>query len=287
MRKSKRSRLPRPPRLKSLPFNKMIPNILTLLALCAGMTAIQFSLSENWEAAVYSILAAAILDTMDGRVARLLKGSSKFGAELDSLSDFIGFGVAPALMLFMWSTHDLGKPGWVVALLFGVCCALRLARFNTALESSMPPWAYNYFSGVPAPAGAGLVLTPMIVSFLIGDEIVRRPEVVAGFLIVVSAMLVSNIPTFSFKKFHVSQRWVLPTMLIVLLLFAASVSAPWMTLSVVLFLYIGTIPFSINAYNSLKKQANDIQGIKETPASDDGDAPEKKDPENEAMDLPK
>jgi CDP-diacylglycerol---serine O-phosphatidyltransferase len=271
MRTPKRARLPRPSRLNRLPFNKMIPNILTLLALCAGMTAIQYSLRENWEAAVYSILAAAILDTLDGRVARLLKGSSKFGAELDSLSDFIGFGVAPALMLFMWSTHDLGKPGWVVALLFGVCCALRLARFNTALESAMPPWAYNYFSGVPAPAGAGLVLTPMILSFLIGDEVVRQPEIVAGVLVVVSALLVSNIPTFSFKKFHISQRWVLPTMLIVLLLFAASVSAPWTTLSVVIFLYIGTIPFSIRAYSNLKKQANNIQGIAEEMDSSEKD----------------
>jgi CDP-diacylglycerol--serine O-phosphatidyltransferase len=241
----------------------MIPNILTLLALCAGMTAIQFSLSEDWQAAAYSIVAAAILDTLDGRIARLLKGASKFGAELDSLSDFICFGVAPALMLFMWSTHELGKPGWVVALIFGVCCALRLARFNTALESSMPPWAYNYFSGVPAPAGAGLVLMPMVLSFLIGEEILRKPEVVSAFLVITSVMLVSNIPTFSFKNLRISQRWILPTMLIALLFFAASVSAPWETLSMVLFLYIGTIPFSMRAFRNLKKQANDIQGINE------------------------
>jgi CDP-diacylglycerol---serine O-phosphatidyltransferase len=274
MRKPQRPRLPRPRGLKSLPFNIMIPNILTLLALCAGMTAIQFSLSENWQAAAYSIVAAAILDTLDGRIARLLKGASKFGAELDSLSDFICFGVAPALMLFMWSTHELGKPGWVVALIFGVCCALRLARFNTALESSMPPWAYNYFSGVPAPAGAGLALMPMVLSFLVGDEILRQPEIVSTFLVVTSAMLVSNIPTFSFKNFRVSQRWVLPTMLIVLLFFAASVSAPWETLSTILFLYIATIPFSIRAFNNLKKQANDIQGIngvEETTAPSDKD----------------
>lgn len=273
MRKPQRTRLPRPRGLKSLPFNIMIPNILTLLALCAGMTAIQFSLSENWQAAAYSIVAAAILDTLDGRIARLLKGASKFGAELDSLSDFICFGVAPALMLFMWSTHELGKPGWVVALIFGVCCALRLARFNTALESSMPPWAYNYFSGVPAPAGAGLALMPMVLSFLVGDDIMRQPEVVAAFLVITSAMLVSNLPTFSFKNFRVSQRWVLPTMLIVLLFFAASVSAPWETLSTVLFLYIGTIPFSIRAFSNLKKQANNIQGIEKvkqtTPPSDE------------------
>ncbi len=263
MRKLQRPGLPRPRGLKSLPFNIMIPNILTLLALCAGMTAIQFSLSENWHAASYSIVAAAILDTLDGRIARLLKGASKFGAELDSLSDFICFGVAPALMLFMWSTHELGKPGWAVALIFGVCCALRLARFNTALESSMPPWAFNYFSGVPAPAGAGLALMPMVLSFLIGDEILRKPEVVAAFLVITSAMLVSNIPTFSFKNFRVSARWVLPTMLIVLLFFAASVSAPWETLSMVLFLYIGTIPFSVRAFSNLKKQAHDIQGTNE------------------------
>ena len=267
MRTPQRSRILRPKGLKSLPFNIMIPNILTLLALCAGKTAIQFSLSENWEAAAYSIVAAAILDTLDGRIARLLKGASKFGAELDSLSDFICFGVAPALMLFMWSTHELGKPGWVFALLFGVCCALRLARFNTALESAMPPWAYNYFSGVPAPAGAGLALMPMVLSFLIGDDILRQPEVVATFLVITSAMLVSNIPTFSFKKFRVSQRWVLPTMLIALLLFAASVSAPWETLSTILFLYIGTIPFSVRAFSNLKKQANDIQGIDVSEAS--------------------
>ncbi|MCH7958471.1 MAG: CDP-alcohol phosphatidyltransferase family protein, partial [Proteobacteria bacterium] len=126
----------------------MIPNILTLLALCAGMTAILFGLQDRWEQAVFSLLVAAILDGLDGRVARILKGTSKFGAELDSLSDFICFGVAPAILLYLWTMQDLGRLGWVLVLLFSVCCALRLARFNTNLdEPDLPPWAYNFFSG--------------------------------------------------------------------------------------------------------------------------------------------
>jgi len=238
----------------------MIPNILTLLALCAGATAIRFALEGEWKLAMFSLVAAAILDTLDGRVARLLKGASKFGAELDSLSDFIGFGVAPAIMLYLWSMQDAGRVGWILALLFTVCCALRLARFNTALEgSSMPPWAYNFFSGVPAPAGAGLVLLPMILSFQLGDGFFREPAVVAVFLVAVAALMVSSIPTYAAKKFKVPNRWILPTMLAVGLVAAGAFTAPWQTLSLILVGYICTIPFSVRAFRNLRKQAEDIQ----------------------------
>ena len=148
----------RRPRLKALPFNRMIPNILTLLALCAGLTSIRFGLLEQWQLAVVALFAAAIFDGLDGRVARILKGTSKFGAELDSLSDFISFGVAPAIVLYLWTMQTWGNIGWLVVLIFSVCCALRLARFNTNLdEPNTPPWAVNFFTGVPAPAAGGRV----------------------------------------------------------------------------------------------------------------------------------
>ncbi|MFQ5617990.1 MAG: CDP-diacylglycerol--serine O-phosphatidyltransferase [Rhodospirillales bacterium] len=253
-------RRPRRPRLKGLPFNRMIPNILTLLALCAGMTAILFGLQNRWEQAVLAILVAAILDGLDGRVARILKGTSKFGAELDSLSDFICFGVAPAVMLYLWTMQDLGRLGWVLVLLFSVSCALRLARFNTNLdEPELPPWAYNFFSGVPSPAGAGLVILPIILSLQFGDGVLRQPQVVAVFLVVVSALLVSRIPTFALKKFKVPNPWILPTMLFVGLFAAMLVAEPWLTMATALIAYMVSIPFSVRAFRALRRKAEALQ----------------------------
>ena len=260
-------------RLKGLPFNRMIPNILTMLALSAGMTAVRFGLQDQWKPAVIAIVVAAVLDALDGRIARMLKGASKFGAELDSLSDFICFGVAPSIMLYLWSMKEAGRFGWVLVLLFSVCCALRLARFNTALEEpERPAWAYNFFTGVPAPAGAGLVLLPMVLSFLVGDAFFREPAVVGAFLIVVSGLLVSRIPTYAFKTFRVPHQWVLPTMLFVGLLAAAIVGAPWVTLSVVLFAYIVGIPFAVRAYRSLQTRAESLLNREGGEKEDDGAA---------------
>lgn len=236
-------------RLKELPFNRMIPNILTLLALAAGLTSIRFALMQKWEYAAFSLVVAAILDTMDGRVARLLKGASKFGAELDSLSDFVCFGVSPALILYLWAMQDAGRPGWILVMLFAMCCALRLARFNVATDDDdAPAWKANFFAGVPAPAGAGLVLTPLILSFQIESEVLRNPWFVAGFLFVVGGLLVSSVPTYSFKKLKISRNLVMPTMLVVAGVAAFSVSVPWLTLSTVMALYICTFIFSIRAF---------------------------------------
>jgi CDP-diacylglycerol---serine O-phosphatidyltransferase len=247
-------------RLKGIPFNRMIPNILTLLALCAGMSAIRYSLNEQWEHAAMAILVAAILDALDGRVARILKGTSKFGAELDSLSDFISFGVAPPIILFLWTMKDAGRVGWVLVLLFAICCALRLARFNTKVdEPDSPPWAYNFFSGVPSPAGAGLVLLPLMLSFLFGESLFGRPEVVGTVLAVVSFLLVSRIPTYAFKKFKVAQRWIIPTMLGIGLFAAFFVSDPWAALSIFMLTYMCTIPFSFRSFTTLKRRAEELQ----------------------------
>jgi len=153
-------------RLRDQSFNRLIPNILTLLGLCAGMTAIRLALVERWELAVAAIAVAAVLDALDGRIARLLDTSSKFGAELDSLADVVGFGVVPGLLLYIWTMHDAGGIGWAVTLLFAVCCSLRLARFNTKLDNAdLPAWTGRFFVGVPAPAAAGLALTPMMAHF--------------------------------------------------------------------------------------------------------------------------
>ena len=158
-------------RLRDLPVNSLIPNILTVLALCAGMSAIRFAMQEKWELAVAAIIVAGILDGLDGRMARLLKGATKFGAELDSLSDFIAFGVAPALVIYLWSTEVLGGIGWIAGLAYSTCCALRLARFNTALDNpDQPAWTSYFFTGMAAPAGACIALLPIAVSFQIGDR---------------------------------------------------------------------------------------------------------------------
>ena len=190
---------PTRPKRPRLSLNVMIPNMLTLLALCSGLTAVRFAYEGRWEHAALAILAAAILDALDGRIARLLKGATKFGAELDSLSDMICFGIAPGLMLYFWSLEKLGRFGWILVLLYAVACVLRLARFNTAIEDVDPPaWASTFFTGVPSPAAAGLVLLPMVVSFNLFEEYARRPEVVAVFMVVVSFLMVSSIPTYSF-----------------------------------------------------------------------------------------
>lgn len=251
---------PRRARIKAQSLNRMIPNILTMLALCAGLTSMRYGLEQKWQPAVLSLVVAAILDTLDGRIARLLKGTSKFGAELDSLSDFICFGVAPALLLYLWTMSAWLPFGWVLVLLFSVCCALRLARFNTNIDEPEPPaWAKNFFTGVPAPAGAGLVLLPMILSFQIDSAFLRSPILVAIIIIAVATLLVSQMPTYSFKNLRVQHRFVLLTMLFVGLFGAMIVSAPWLTLTIILVSYIITMPFSLKSFRTQKMEAEALQ----------------------------
>jgi CDP-diacylglycerol--serine O-phosphatidyltransferase len=251
----------RPARISGLSFNKLIPNILTLLALCAGMTAIRFALHAKWDMAVVGILLAGLLDGLDGRIARLLHGTSKFGAELDSLSDFISFGVAPAIVLYQWTMQDAGGLGWALVLLFAVCMALRLARFNTMLgEPDLPPWAYNFFTGVPAPAAAGLVLLPMIISLKSGGEgFFASASVNAIVLVVVSLLMVSRIPTYSGKRFRVPHEYVIPMMLLIGVLTAFLVTEPWLTITFIGVAYAGSIPLSVRAFRKLQKQTAELR----------------------------
>jgi len=261
----------RPPRIPGLSINRLIPNILTLLALCAGLTSIRFGLNEHWPQAVTSILLAGVLDGLDGRVARLLQGTSKFGAELDSLSDFVSFGVAPAILLYLWTMQGAGGLGWAVVLLYIVCCGLRLARFNTMIgQADLPPYAYNFFTGIPAPAAAGLVMVPMVASFEFGPAFFARPLVAALFLMGVSFLMVSTIPTFSFKKVRVPNAWVLPMLIVVGALAAFLVTEPWLTLTVVGLAYLGLIPVSVRAFRRLKHEA---EKVAEAPPAEASGAP--------------
>lgn len=248
-RRERQERRERRQRLRGLHINRMIPNVMTLLALAAGLSAIRLALYQRWEHAVLAILVAGILDGLDGRIARILKGATRFGAELDSLSDFLCFGVAPAFTLYLWSLQDAGQIGWALVLLLCICCALRLARFNTDLEEDERPlWTRNFFTGVPSPAGAGLALCPMLLSFQIDAAFVRHPAFVGFFVLATSLLLVSRVRTFTFKKVRIAHRWVLPAMLGVGLYLALLFSTPWATLTLTLLAYVASIPLSVRSY---------------------------------------
>ncbi|HVC50784.1 MAG TPA: CDP-diacylglycerol--serine O-phosphatidyltransferase [Stellaceae bacterium] len=242
----RRSRMPRRP-LSGFSVNRMVPNVLTLLALCAGMTAIRFAITGKYQAAVAAIMIAGVLDGLDGRIARLLKSTSRFGAELDSLSDFVSFGVAPATVLYLWTMAALHGIGWAIVLFFAVCCALRLARFNTQLGVEVPPHAGLYFSGVPAPAGAMLAIVPMFAAFEWGDWLPRSPYLVGAWVAGVALLMVSTIPTVSLKRFRLPPHLVMPTLLGIGLIAAFLSTAPWLTLIVIGLAYLGSIPLTMRA----------------------------------------
>jgi CDP-diacylglycerol--serine O-phosphatidyltransferase len=263
---------PRRPRLRALPINKMIPNMVTLLALAAGLTGIRYGLRGEFERGVAAILLAGLLDGMDGRIARMLRGATKFGAELDSLSDFLSFGVAPAVLLYLWTMSGAGGAGWALVLFFATCGALRLARFNTMLgDPDPPPWSRNYFVGVPAPAAAGLVMLPMVLSFQFGDDFFGEPWVVGIFMVGVGLLMVSQIPTYSFKRVRIPRAMALPLMIVVGLLAAFLVTNPWTTLSVVGLVYLATMPLAWRSYHRLKAKTRQ-EDLERLEAMEDGGA---------------
>jgi len=259
-------RLRRPrirPRFQGPSFNRMIPNILTMLGLCAGLTAMRFALEGRFGAAAVAILVAACIDGLDGRIARLLKATSRFGAEFDSLADFLCFGVAPSFVLYLWSLDSLRGFGFVPCLMFSVCMALRLARFNAALDADPhPAYTYNFFTGVPAPAGAGLVLFPLFTGLeakALGWDwllaIVQSPAFTATMLVGTALLLVSTLPVWSFKNFKVPKEYVLPTFLGVGLYAALLVADPWAALAIGGLIYLGMLPFSARSFQRLKREA--------------------------------
>lgn len=252
-RMRERIRRPRHRRITHTSVNRMVPNVLTLLALCAGMTAIRFAINGDFPYATFAIIAAGVFDGLDGRLARLLKATSPFGAELDSLSDFISFGVAPAAVLYLWTMSQLHSVGWAIVLFYAVCCALRLARFNAQLAAEPPPWRANFFSGAPAPAGAGLLMWPMFISFEWGDWFVRSPYFNAVWISTVSLMMVSTIPTVSIKRIRIPPQYVVPTLLVIGVMTAFFTTAPWPTLTLVGVIYLVSIPLTVWASYRIRR----------------------------------
>jgi CDP-diacylglycerol---serine O-phosphatidyltransferase len=232
-------------RPRAQPLIHLVPNMFTVLSLCAGLTSIRYALDGRFELAVALIVIAGVLDGLDGRSARLLKITSKLGAELDSLADFLSFGVAPAMLVYLWSLNQVKAFGWALALLFATCCALRLARFNTELEETdRPPWMSRFFTGMPAPAAAGCAMIPMLFAFAFQTDWSRSWWLNAVVLLAVAWLMVSRIPTFSIKTVVVRLKpeWVLPTLIGVGLLMAALSSAPWHTLLAVGVVYLVSLP---------------------------------------------
>lgn len=247
-----------PPQFRHVSFNLLLPNAITLLSLCAGLTAIRYALLEKWEFALFALMVAAICDTLDGRVARLLKGTSHFGAELDSLADLVSFGVAPAIVLYLWTLQHAGPLGWVAVLVFPCCAALRLARFNTALaDENPPPFAASFFTGVPTPAGAGLAVLPIVVSIGMAENRLGTlaPEhwLVIPWTILVGFLMVSRLPTFSGKKVKIPRDLAVALLLGVALFTALIVTRPWVAMVIVLVGYLLTLPFSYWYYRRLMK----------------------------------
>ena len=238
-------------RFRPIPVRMLVPNVITLLAICAGLTAIRLSTEGRMELAVAAIVFAAVLDGIDGRVARLIKGQSKFGAELDSLADFVNFGVAPGLILYFWQLHELRDGGWIAAMVYAISGGLRLARFNATMDDpNKPPFAANYFTGVPAPAGAITVLLPVYLAFL---DVPKPPALLTAlYTLLIAFLMVSRLPVFSGKtiRMRVAPELVLPVFVAVVFFVALLVVYPWHILSVGSMLYVLSLPLGWWSYRN-------------------------------------
>ena len=253
---------PRRRRFKAIPVRTLLPNLITLLALCAGLTAIRLAIEGRLELALGAIVFAAVLDGIDGRVARMLKGTSRFGAELDSLADFVNFGVTPALILYFWGLHELKSFGWIVALVFAICAALRLARFNVMIDDpNKPAWAGNFFTGIPAPAGALTVLLPIYLFFLGVPNGMFTIWVTFFYTLAIGLLMVSRLPVFSGKRVgkRVPPEMVLPVFVAAVLVFALLIAYPWEVLSVGAIVYLVCLPLGWLSYREyVRKDAEAV-----------------------------
>jgi CDP-diacylglycerol---serine O-phosphatidyltransferase len=251
---------------RGIPLRAVIPNTVTALALCSGLTAIRFAMLGNWELAVLMVLVAAVLDGVDGRIARLVRAESRFGAELDSLSDAISFGVAPALILYLWSLKALGSFGWMVALLLALFCALRLARFNAAIDREHQPHkSAGFLTGVPAPAGALLAMTPLYLWLWTGEARLQTPLAIAAWTAFVAVLMISSIATFA-PTLRLRHRVRFEAVAVLVAFVAALVSAPWPTLALVALAYLASIPFSVRSYRRVRQLRAAAGGPASAPA---------------------
>jgi CDP-diacylglycerol--serine O-phosphatidyltransferase len=261
------------PRFKGQSFNRIIPNLMTLIGLCAGLTSMRFALEGRFGPAAVAIVVAGAIDGLDGRLARLLKATSRFGAEFDSLADFLCFGVAPAFTIYLWSLQRAGGFGYTPCLMFAVCMALRLARFNAAIDGAPgPAYAYNFFTGVPAPAGAGLALFPLFLGLeakTLGLDwllaAAQYPLFCALVLIGTAVLLISTLPVWSFKNFKVPHEYILPMLLGTGTFAAVLVADPWAALAAAGLIYLAMLPFSVRSFRRLQREAEAMREAEEAP----------------------
>jgi CDP-diacylglycerol--serine O-phosphatidyltransferase len=240
---------------RGLPLRAFIPNAVTVLALCAGLTGIRYAFAQDWEKAMIAIVVAGVLDGMDGNIARMLKANSKFGAELDSLCDNIGFGTAPALILFQFSLSAAPKFGWTVALALAVSCALRLARFNARIDADVQPHkSAGFNTGVPAPVGAGLAFAPVYLWLITGNDLFRDWQLVMPWTLFVAILMISAIPTYSWTSIRIRRSWRVVALAGVALLAAALINEPFITLLAVSLGYLLSVPFSLASYARVKRR---------------------------------
>jgi CDP-diacylglycerol--serine O-phosphatidyltransferase len=242
---------------RGIPLRAVVPNAVTALALCSGLSGIRFAIAEKWDVAIAMIMIAAVLDGMDGRIARMLNGASRFGAELDSLSDVIAFGVSPAVILHLWSLQFWPRYGWIFALAYAVCMALRLARFNAQIDvEDQPHKSAGFLTGVPAPAGAALLLLPILLWLASGRHWawLQDYRLVAPWAAAIAFLVISSLATFSWTSFRLRRRVRLEAIVVIAIVGGALLTAPWETLSVLASLYLAAIPFSILSYARVKRQ---------------------------------
>jgi CDP-diacylglycerol--serine O-phosphatidyltransferase len=241
---------------RGIPLRAVVPNAVTALALCSGLTAVRFAIAEEWDKAIFAIVIAAVLDGMDGRIARMLRGQSRFGAELDSLSDVIAFGVSPAIVLHLWSLQHWPRLGWIFALAYAVCMALRLARFNARIDvEDQPHKSAGFMTGVPAPAGAGLLLLPIYL-WLASDRQwtwLSDYRLVAPWAALIAFLAISSLATFSWTSFRLRRNVRLEAIVVIAIVGGALFSAPWETLSALAILYLAMIPLSIASYGRIRR----------------------------------
>tara|TARA_E500000331_G_C17195604_1_gene686917 strand:- start:443 stop:1234 length:792 start_codon:yes stop_codon:yes gene_type:complete len=238
----------------------ILPNILTLVGVCLGISSIKFSIDENFSLAVIFILFAAILDALDGRIARLIKGTSEFGKELDSLTDFVSFGIAPAFIIYFWELNNYGKLGWAITLIYSLCCVIRLARFNVTKITENESWKENYFEGIPSPIGAILILLPLIYELSDLEKSFNLKTIIPYLTILISLLLISKFPTFSFKKITISSKITIFILFAIGISFISLMFFTFETLLVFGIIYFLTIPVAFFTYFKNKElKTNDIE----------------------------
>lgn len=240
---------------RGLSLRAMLPNAITAAALCSGLTGVRFAISGDWDLAIFAVVLAGVLDGLDGRIARMLNAQSRFGAEMDSLADSLSFGMAPALIIYLWALQDLPRVGWFAALAFALCCALRLARFNAQIDTDEQPHkSAGFLTGVPAPVGAGLTFLPFYLWTATGEEVFRNPVYVGIWVAVIAFMMISNMATLSWGSIRPRRNVRLELIAATGLVFAALLLEPWWALTGICALYLALMPYGLIKYGRIKRQ---------------------------------